>query len=192
MMILNQNKVKLANEDTPTRRNLDLTSGIYIIAGKVAQYRQLAENRRKKEEAKNVTEKKIATRKVHLQLTISEAFDTCINSTNSLSSSTIDEERLIQLTKQSSNTIKDNFVHIGGKLDELPNQRRDTVAREMNQIMKRQDTIIMSPCHPYPSPPFSSYHPSPSSTSSSCQPPPPWVVPSPNEKHYLVDITITC
>ena len=52
----------------------------------------------------------------------------CINSMNSLSSFTTDEERLIQLIQQSSNTIKDAFVHIGGKLDELTNQRRDTVA----------------------------------------------------------------
>ena len=45
-------------------------------------------------------------------------------------------ERLIQLIQQSPNTIKYKFVHIGGKLAELPNQRRDTVARKMIQIMK--------------------------------------------------------
>ena len=55
---------------------------------------------------------------------------------NSLSSSTTNEEWLIQLIQQSSNTIKDAFVQIGRKLAKLPNQRRDTVAREMIRIMK--------------------------------------------------------
>ena len=41
------------------------------------------------------------------------------------------EERLIQLIKKSSNTIKDEFVQIGGKLAELSNQKMETVAREM-------------------------------------------------------------
>ena len=55
---------------------------------------------------------------------------------NSISSSINNEERLIQIIQQLFNTIKDAFVHIGGKLDVLPNQRRDAVAREMIQIMK--------------------------------------------------------
>ena len=93
------------------------------------------------EDAKNITEKKTATRKIHLQLKRSEAFDMCIKSMNSLSSSTTDEDRFIQLIQQSSNTIKDSFVCIGGKLAELPNQRRDTVAREMIRIMKWRSTI---------------------------------------------------
>ena len=47
----------MANEDTTTRRNPDLTSGIYLTAVKVAQYRQVADNRREKEEEKKVTSK---------------------------------------------------------------------------------------------------------------------------------------
>ena len=42
----------------------------------------------------------------------------------------------IQLIQQSSNTIKDAFVHIGGKFYKLPNQRRDIVSREMIRILK--------------------------------------------------------
>ena len=53
-----------------------------------------------------------------------------------LYSSTTNEDRFIQLIKQSSNTIKYAFVHIGGKFDEMPNEKRDTVAREMIQITK--------------------------------------------------------
>ena len=91
---------------------------------------------REREEAKKVKANKTATRKVHLQLKTYEAFYRCINSMNSMSLSTTYEERLIQLIQQSSNTIKDAFVHIGEKLGELPNQIRDTLAREMIQIMK--------------------------------------------------------
>ena len=83
------------------------------------------------DEAKKITAKKTATGKIPLQLKRSEAFDICIRSMNNLSSSTNDEYRLIQLIQQSPNTIKDAFVHIGGKLAELSNQRRDTVAIEM-------------------------------------------------------------
>ena len=119
-------------------------------------------NRREMEEAKNITSKKTATRKVQLQLKRSEAFDMCINSMNSLSYSTADEYRFIQLIQQLSNTIKDAFVHIGGKFSKLPNKRRDTVAREMIWIMKWWSTIkwranII----------ISSYHTSPQ---SSCHP----------------------
>ena len=51
-MILKQNKVKLVNGDTTTRRNPDPHSGIYLTSVKVTQCRQVADNRRGKEEAK--------------------------------------------------------------------------------------------------------------------------------------------
>ena len=88
------------------------------------------------EEAKKITANKTATRKIHLQRKRSEAFDMWINSMNILSLFTTDEDSFIQLIQQSSNTIKDAFVHIGENLAELPYQRRDTVAREMIRIMK--------------------------------------------------------
>ena len=91
MMIHKKKKVKLANEDSNTRRNPDSTSGIYLTAVKVAQYRQVAANRREMEDAKKITAKKTSTRKVHLQIKISEDFDRCINSMNSLSLSTTNE-----------------------------------------------------------------------------------------------------
>ena len=79
MIILNKRKVKLENEEANTRRNPNSTSGIYLTAVKVAQCRQVAKNRRETEEAKKITAKKTATRKVHLQLKRYEAFDMCIN-----------------------------------------------------------------------------------------------------------------
>ena len=88
------------------------------------------------DEAKKITAKKTATRNFLLQVKRSKAFDMCVNSMNSLSSYSTDEDNLIQLLRQSPNTIKDAFVHIGGKLAELPNTYRDTVAREMIRIMK--------------------------------------------------------
>ena len=136
MMKINQRKVKLENEDTTSRRNTASTLGIYLTDVKVKQFIKMDENRREKEEEKKVTAKKTATVKVHRQLKRYEAFDRCINSMDSLSLSNTNEESFIQLIQQSSNTIKDAFAHIGGKLAELPNQRRDTVAREMIRIMK--------------------------------------------------------
>ena len=91
MIIFKQKKIKLANKDATTSRNPD------------------------------ITEKNTATRKFHIQLKRSKDFNICINSMNSISSYTNDEERLIQLIQQSSNTIKDAFLHIGGKLAELTN-----------------------------------------------------------------------
>ena len=75
MMILKRRKAKLSNENANTRRNPNSTSGIYLTAVKVAQCRHVATNRREMEEAKKITTKKIATRKIHLQLKRSEAFD---------------------------------------------------------------------------------------------------------------------
>ena len=136
MMIHQQNKVKLANEDANTRSNPNSTSGIYLTAAKVAQCRQVAANRKEMDEAKKITAKKTATGKILIQLKRYEAFDICINSMNGLSSYTTDEYSLIQLIQQSSNTIKDAFLHIGEKLAKLPNQRRDAVTIEIIRIMK--------------------------------------------------------
>ena len=127
----------MADEDANTRRNLNSTSGIYLTAAKVSQCIHLAANMREMDEAKKITAKK---RKILLQLKRSKDFYIRINSMNSLSSSTTDEDRLIQLIQQSSNTIKDAFVHIGRKLAELPNEQRDTVAREMIRILKLRST----------------------------------------------------
>ena len=45
MMILKQKKVKLSDKDSATRRKPDSTTLIYLTNVKVAQYRQVAENR---------------------------------------------------------------------------------------------------------------------------------------------------
>ena len=88
MMILQKKKVKLANEGANTSRKHNSTLGIYLTSDKVAQCRQVAANRREIDEAKKITAKKTATRKILLQIKRYEAFDMCINSMNSLSSST--------------------------------------------------------------------------------------------------------
>ena len=136
MMILKNRKIKLENEDDNHKRKPNSTSGIYLTAVKVEKCRQVAANRRETEEAKNITAKETSTRKINIQLKRSEAFDTCINSMNSLSLSNTDEYRFIQIIQQLYNIIKDAFVHIGGKLAELPNQRKGPVSREMIRIMK--------------------------------------------------------
>ena len=100
LMILKHKKVKLKNEDANNRRKPNSTLGIYLTAAKVAQCRHVAANRREMDEAKKITAKNTATRIIHLQLKIYEAFDLCINSTNSLSSSTTNEDRFIKIIKQ--------------------------------------------------------------------------------------------
>ena len=45
MMVLKQKKVKLVNEDTTTRKNPDPTSVIYFKDTKVAEGRQVGENK---------------------------------------------------------------------------------------------------------------------------------------------------
>ena len=96
MMILQQKKVKLENEDANTRRNPNSTLGIYLTNAKVAQCRQVGVNMRETDEAKKITTKKTATRNIHLQLKRYEAFDMCINSMNSMSSSITNEDRFIK------------------------------------------------------------------------------------------------
>ena len=66
MTVIKQKKVKLVI--TTTRRNPDSTLRMYPTAVRVAQYRQLDDNRIEKEETKKVTSKKTAIRKFHLQL----------------------------------------------------------------------------------------------------------------------------
>ena len=46
MITLNKKKVKLSNVDANTRRNPNSTLGIYLTAVKVAQFRQVDDNRR--------------------------------------------------------------------------------------------------------------------------------------------------
>ena len=50
---------------------------------------------------------------------------------NSLSLSPTEEYIIINLVNISSIIIKDTFAHIGDKIDELPNHRRETVARDI-------------------------------------------------------------
>ena len=83
MVILNQNKLRLVNEET-SMRNPDSSLGIYLTAAKVVQCRLLDENRKGKEEAKKETAKKTATRKFHLQQNRCEAFRKFQDSMNSL------------------------------------------------------------------------------------------------------------
>ena len=134
-MVLKKNKVKLVKEDTTTRRKPVSNLVIYLTAVKAAQFIQVADNRIERKEAKKETARNAATIKVHIQIKISEAFDGCINSINIMSPYNTNKEIFIQIIQQSSNNIKDSSVQIGGKLAELPNQRRDTVSRYMIRIL---------------------------------------------------------
>ena len=128
--MLQQNKMNL-NNDVTTRKNPDSSPGIYLTAAKVAQYRLVAENKRDKEKAKKETAKKTAAQKLCLQQKISEAFQKFQDSMYSLSLSPSKLSMFLELVNLTSNTPKDTYAHIGGKLDDLQNHRRETVSREI-------------------------------------------------------------
>ena len=75
MMLPKQNKLELVNEKTTNRRHPDSALGIYLVVSKVAQCRQVAKNKREKEEAKRETAKNETTRNIHIQVKQSKAFD---------------------------------------------------------------------------------------------------------------------
>ena len=60
-----------------------------------------------------------------------EAFQKFQDSMNSLSLSPTGESMFVNIFNLSSNTIKDAFTHIRGKLGKLPNQRRKTLSRDI-------------------------------------------------------------
>ena len=76
MTIINQKKARLVNDETSSRNPYPST-GIYLTASKVAQFRLVAENRREKEKAKKETVKKTATRKLRLQQNKCKDFQKC-------------------------------------------------------------------------------------------------------------------
>ena len=58
---------------------------------------------------------------------------------NSLLSSPTEESILINQVNLSSNTPKEYFSHIRGKLGELPNQRRETLSRDIIRFLLSGD-----------------------------------------------------
>ena len=83
MTIINQKKVIFVNDETSTS-NPDFSTGIYLTADKVLQFRLVYDNRREKEEAKKEIAKKTLTRNLHLQQKRCEAFQKFQDSMNSL------------------------------------------------------------------------------------------------------------
>ena len=132
MEILNQKKARLANydNDISTRKNPNPTSGIYLTAAKLAQCIMVAENRREKEEVKKEIAEKKAICKVCLQQKQSKAFRKCQDCMDNISSPS-EETVVITLIYLSAKTLKDIFVHLGGKLGVSPNQRRPTLAADI-------------------------------------------------------------
>ena len=57
---------------------------------------------------------------------------------NSLLSSLTKESMFIKLVDLSLTIIKDAFANIGGNIGEIPNHRRETVAREMISLFMKK------------------------------------------------------
>ena len=122
MKITKKKKLRLENDinDMITRKNPDSTWGIYLAVVKVAKYIMVAGNRREKEETNKEISNKTATCKACLQQKWSEAFKKCQDCMDNISSPS-EVTMFIALISLSANTLKDAFVHLGGKLGDPPN-----------------------------------------------------------------------
>ena len=87
----------------------------------------VADNIRQKEEVKKKTAKEMVARNVCLRHKRSEAFQRCQDCMDNISSPS-EEAILKALVSLSVDTPKDIIIHLGGKLDDHPNQRWRTVA----------------------------------------------------------------
>ena len=135
MIILQKNKVIFDNVIT-NRKNPYPSLGIYLISYKVAQFRLMDKNKREKEQANKKKAKKTTSRKLCLQEKRSEDFQKYQDSMNSLLLSTTEESKFINIINLYSNNQKENFSYLVGNLDKLPNQRRETAARKIIQLLK--------------------------------------------------------
>ena len=104
---------------------------IYLTAVKWAQCRMVDDNRREKDETKKESAKKTSIRKAFLHKKRSEYFRRFQDCIYSLSPSPSELTIQIALVPLSAITLKDAFFHLGGKLGDLPNQIRQTVATDI-------------------------------------------------------------
>ena len=112
-------------------RNHDLSTGINLTAAKVSQCRLVDDITIEREEAKKETAKKIAIQNLHIQQKRSEDFHKYQEYMYSLLLSTSEEYMFIEFVNLSSNTLKESFSHLGGKLGDLQNHKSLTVSREI-------------------------------------------------------------
>ena len=117
-------------EEEGRRMNPDSSEGIYVIASLEAQCRMIAENRNIKEEEKIKNSKVNALKRAaRINLRATSFAKLFANLPNDIMASEKPSTPLPQfLLSLSTDIIKDSYQHLGGKMGELPDLKKRTVA----------------------------------------------------------------
>ena len=117
-------------EEEGRRMNPDSSAGVYVTASVEAQCRLISQNRKMKEEEKVKNTKVNALKRaacIHHRAALFAKLFT--NLPNDMMASDDNSTTLLQvLLSLSTDIIKDSYKHIGGKMGELPDLKKQTVA----------------------------------------------------------------
>ena len=133
MEIRKRRMVRMPNrerEEEGRRMNPDSSAGIYVTASVEDQCRMISENRKIKEEEKIKNSKVNALKRAACMNMRATSFAKLIaNLPNEIMASEDPSTPLLQvLLSLSTNITKDSYQHLGGKMGELPDLKKRTVA----------------------------------------------------------------
>ena len=128
-------------EEEGRRMNPDSSAGIYVTESVEAQRRLIAQNRKMKEEDNIKNTKVIALKRAaHINQRVMPFTKLVANLPNYMMASEDNSTPLLQvLISLSTDTIKDSYQNIGGKMGEFPDLKKRTVAAA---IVRDWDEII--------------------------------------------------
>ena len=117
-------------EEEGRRMNPDSSAGIYVTASVEAQCRMIAENQKIKEEEKIKNSKVNALKRAaRINLRAAPFAKLVANLPNDMMASEDPSTPLLQvLLSLSTDIIKDSYQNLGGKMGELPDLKKQTVA----------------------------------------------------------------
>ena len=115
--------------------NPDSSAGIYVTASVESQSRLIAQNRKMKEEEKiKNTKLNALKRAAHMNQRATSFAKLDANLTNDMMASEDPSTPLLQvLLSLSTDIINDSYQHLGGKMGELPDLKKRTVAEAIMQ-----------------------------------------------------------
>ena len=126
---------KREREEKGRRMNPDSSAGIYVTASVESQCRIIAENQKIKEEEK-IKKSKVNSLKRSARMNLhATSFAKLIdNLPNYIMASEDPSTSLLQvLLSLSTDIIKESYHHLGGKMGELPDLKKRTVAEAIMQ-----------------------------------------------------------
>ena len=117
-------------EEEGRRMNSDSSAGIYVTTSVESQCRLIAQNRKMKEEEKiKNTKVNALKRAARMNLRVTSFAKLVANLPNVMMASEDPSTPLLQvLLSLSTDIIKDSYQHLGGKMGELPDLKKRTVA----------------------------------------------------------------